>query len=186
MTLAIAHNEFTKQTAVIDAIREVRPPFSPEAVVGEFCALLKTYNVGTVAGDTYAGEWPREQFGKFGVHYELAAKPKSELYTDLLPLLNSRRIDLLDHPKLMSQLLGLERRTARGGKDSIDHAPGAHDDVANAVAGAAHLCVVKGVYDVRAIADGLLGRTPADPHGIEHWRRMRLQAYLFSGGAIRL
>jgi hypothetical protein len=28
------------------------------------------------------------------------------------------------------------RRTARGGRDSIDHAPGAHDDVANAVAGA--------------------------------------------------
>src|SRR5262249_19712611 len=26
--------------------------------------------------------------------------------------------------------------TARGGRDSIDHAPGAHDDIANAVAGA--------------------------------------------------
>jgi hypothetical protein len=34
------------------------------------------------------------------------------------------------------QLLGLERRTARGGRDSIDHAPGAHDDIANAAAGA--------------------------------------------------
>jgi hypothetical protein len=37
---------------------------------------------------------------------------------------------------LVSQLHGLERRTARGGKDSIDHGPGQHDDVANAVAGA--------------------------------------------------
>ena len=27
------------------------------------------------------------------------------------------------------------RRTARGGRDSIDHAPGGHDDLANAVAG---------------------------------------------------
>jgi hypothetical protein len=34
------------------------------------------------------------------------------------------------------QLTSLERRTARGGKDSIDHVPGAHDDLANAVAGA--------------------------------------------------
>ena len=42
---------------------------------------------------------------------------------------------LLDHPRLIAQLGGLERRTARGGKDSIDHAPGAHDDVANAAAG---------------------------------------------------
>ena len=34
------------------------------------------------------------------------------------------------------QLCGLERRVARSGKDSIDHAPGGHDDVGNAVAGA--------------------------------------------------
>jgi hypothetical protein len=32
-------------------------------------------------------------------------------------------------------VVALERRTARGGRDSIDHAPGARDDVANAVAG---------------------------------------------------
>jgi hypothetical protein len=44
---------------------------------------------------------------------------------------------LLDNAKLIAQLCSLERRTARGGKDSIDHPPGgAHDDVANAVAGA--------------------------------------------------
>jgi hypothetical protein len=30
----------------------------------------------------------------------------------------------------------LERRTSRGGKDSVDHPPGSHDDVANAAAGA--------------------------------------------------
>jgi hypothetical protein len=36
----------------------------------------------------------------------------------------------------LMQLTSLERRTSRAGKDSIDHAPGAHDDVANAVAGA--------------------------------------------------
>jgi hypothetical protein len=34
------------------------------------------------------------------------------------------------------QLAGLERRTTRGGKDSVDHSPGAKDDLANAVAGA--------------------------------------------------
>ena len=39
------------------------------------------------------------------------------------------------YARLLAQIVGLERRTARGGRDSIDHAPGAHDDVANAVAG---------------------------------------------------
>jgi predicted PurR-regulated permease PerM len=38
-----------------------------------------------------------------------------------------------------AQLVGLERRVTRGGRDSIDHAPNSHDDLANAVAGAADL-----------------------------------------------
>ena len=58
------------------------------------------------------------------------------LYANALPLLNSRRVELLDHPRLQAQLLGLERRTARGGRDSIDHAGGGHDDLANAACGA--------------------------------------------------
>ena len=76
-----------------------------------------------------------EQFRKHGIVYETAPKPKSDLYRDLLPLVNSKLVDLVDHPKLTSQLASLERRTARGGRDSIDHAPGAHDDIANAVSG---------------------------------------------------
>lgn len=43
---------------------------------------------------------------------------------------------LLASQRLIAQLLGLERNTSRGGKDSIDHARGGHDDVANAAAGA--------------------------------------------------
>jgi hypothetical protein len=53
----------------------------------------------------------------------------------MLPILNSRQCQLLDIKRLISQFHGLERRTARGGKDSIDHGPGQHDDIANAVAG---------------------------------------------------
>jgi hypothetical protein len=51
-------------------------------------------------------------------------------------LLNSRMAELLDNARLVAQLCQLERRTARSGKDSIDHVPGGHDDVCNAVAGA--------------------------------------------------
>ena len=38
---------------------------------------------------------------------------------------------------MINQFCGLERRVARGGRDSIDHAPGAHDDLANCIAGLA-------------------------------------------------
>jgi hypothetical protein len=63
------------------------------------------------------------------------------LYVDLLPLINSARVALLDQPKMLNQLLALERRTARGGKDSVDHPSGQHDDHINAVAGAAVFAV---------------------------------------------
>jgi hypothetical protein len=146
MTVALAYNDLARQAVVVAALREVPAPFGPEAVVEEFAKLLKSYRCFSVVGDRYAGAWPVEQFHKFGVRYESSARPKSELYTDLLPLINSARIELLDHPRLLNQLANLERRTARGGRDSIDHPPGAHDDVANAVAGAASLCVMRGSH----------------------------------------
>ena len=90
----------------------------------------------TVTGDRYSGMWPRERFEVHGIEYETADKNRSELYLELLPAINSGRVELLDLPPLISQLQGLERRTSRAGRDSIDHPPGSHDDVANAVAGA--------------------------------------------------
>jgi hypothetical protein len=129
---------------VIDALRERRPPFSPDAVCGEFSALLKSYRVTTVHGDRYAGEWPRERFRERDIGYEPSALAKSDLYRDLLPTLNARRIDLLDDKRLQAQLVGLERRTARSGRDGIDHMPGSHDDCANAVAGVASLLAASG------------------------------------------
>jgi hypothetical protein len=66
---------------------------------------------------------------------------KSQLYSAFLPHLNSGKVELLDSARLINQLCQLERRTARGGRDSIDHPAGAsyHDDLANCVAG---LCSV--------------------------------------------
>jgi hypothetical protein len=64
-----------------------------------------------------------------------------------LPAINSRKLDLLDHDRLVAQLCSLERRTARGGKDSIDHAPGGHDDLCNAAAGAVAALATGSSYD---------------------------------------
>ena len=134
MTLAIAHNE--DGVGVLDAVRERRPPFSPEAVVEEFSELMRSYRLSSVMGDRYAGEWPRERFREHGIHYRLADRTKSQYYSALLPILNSGKAQLLDNDRLVNQLILLERRVSRGGKDSIDHPPKCHDDVANAVAGA--------------------------------------------------
>jgi hypothetical protein len=134
MTLCVAHQE--QDRTILDALREVRPPFSPESVVRDFATLLKTYHVSTVRGDRYAGEWPRERFREHGIEYKLSDRPASDLFRDILPLLNSARIELLDLPRLTTQFSALERRTTRNGRDSISHPPGGHDDAANAAAGA--------------------------------------------------
>jgi hypothetical protein len=137
MTLAIGHSQLSadKSIAVLDAIREIKAPFSPDEAVKEFAALLKTYGIRSVRGDRYSAEWCASAFRKVGVEYRAADLSKSEIYRDFLPRLNSGEIDLLDNARLITQLLSLERRTARGGRDSIDHPVGGRDDIANAVAG---------------------------------------------------
>ena len=137
MTLAICHRE--GERVVVDCVRERRPPFSPDDVVFECTATLRAYRVMAVRGDRYGGDWPAERFRAHGITYEPAQQTKSDLYRDLLPLLNSGRVELLDNLRLTTQLAGLERRVARGGRDSIDHGPAGHDDLANAVAGAVAL-----------------------------------------------
>ena len=135
-TLAISHYDEDKDKCILDAIREVQPPFSPEEVTKEFAAVIKSYSIPTVIGDRYGGEWPRERFLEHGIVYEPADKVKSDIYREMLPLINSGKVELLEHKRMVNQFLILERRTRRGGKDAIDHPPNAHDDVANVVAGA--------------------------------------------------
>ena len=136
MTLGIAHKD--GKTAVLDLVREVRPPFDPETVVKEFVAELKKYNIGVVFGDRYGGKWVESTFTKNGIGYVAADWSKSQIYLDVVPQFNAGRIKLLDHDRLKHQLVSLERRVTRGGRDIVDHPPGAnqHDDVANAACGA--------------------------------------------------
>jgi hypothetical protein len=143
--LAIAHDETRKVEgevvtfAVLDKVREWVPKFDPEEVSKEVVQICKDFGVRKVIGDAYGGEWPRDPLKKKGIDYELSKMSRSELYLALAPVVNSRRCEILDaehHKKMVNQLCNLERRTGRTGKDSIDHPPGSHDDVANAVAGA--------------------------------------------------
>jgi hypothetical protein len=134
MTLAIGHKDGA--VVVVDALREIKPPFSPEFAISQLVHLLKGYHVYTVEGDNFGGEFAREPLKKHGISYVLAKKPKSDLYSHhLLPMLNSGRVDLLDHPRANAQIIALECHTARAGRDKIDHPPGGHDDLSNAIAG---------------------------------------------------
>ena len=95
---------------------------------------------------------------------------------DLLPLVNSQRIELLDNPRLISQLISLERRAARSGKDSSDHPPGGHDDLINSVAGLASTLLAKS--DDQRFWEVMSGITDDDPHGIRAWRMLRFAEHI--------
>jgi hypothetical protein len=136
-TLAIAHSEGDR--VIIDCLREWPAPFSPPVIVSELSQVLRQYQLRRCTGDRYAAAWVVEAFRAVHVTYEHSELTRSECYLELLPLLNSRRISLLDNSRAINQIVNLERRTARSGRDSIDDSPGAKDDLGNALAGAAAL-----------------------------------------------
>jgi hypothetical protein len=134
MTLAIARRDGAK--AVLCRVVEWKPPFSPDAATAECCQVLKEYGLATVIGDNYAASWPVERFRHNGVRYVRSDKAKSDIYLAFLPLLNSQRVELLDHARTNRQLLGLERSKSNLGRETITHQRNAHDDLINSASGA--------------------------------------------------
>jgi hypothetical protein len=86
----------------------------------------------------------------------------------------------------------LERCTSRGGKDSIDHPSGAHDDIANAVAGALVVASKVNADDEMSFAipqivyaNGGSSPTPnprIPPHWLKENQYEPWQAYTLGGG----
>jgi hypothetical protein len=134
MTLGIAFKQ--DDIAVLACLRETKPPFSPAAVVAEYAQVLHKYGCKEVTGDAYGSGWVEEPFRNLGIRYKQSEKNRSEIYLEGLAAINSKQVSLLDNPKLVQQLVSLERRTSRSGKDSVDHRNGAHDDLANSGMGA--------------------------------------------------
>jgi hypothetical protein len=135
-TMAIGHVE--GDVGILDVLLEKRPPFASgiDDVVSEFCAVLREYGLHECVGDRYAAGFTVEAFRKHGVEYRHSDMTTSDYFSGFLPILNSRRAQLLDHKRLAAQLCSLERRPSRiGAKDSISHPFGGHDDCAAAVAG---------------------------------------------------
>jgi hypothetical protein len=156
--LCIGHRE--GGTVVIDLIREYKSPHNPDHVVSLMVNELHRYHVNRVVGDSYSAEWCKTAFETRSIRYAKStknpwaksplaqeARPKSQLYLELLPILCSGGIELLDHPLLIQQLCGLERKTRSGGRDVVDHGPNGHDDICNTVAG---LCVTCAQHKSRA------------------------------------
>ena len=135
-TMAVGHLE--GDIGILDVLLEKRPPFVSgiDDVVSEFCAVLRAYGLFECVGDRYAAGFTVETFRRQGVEYRHSDMTTSDYFSGFLPILSSRRAQLLDHKRLAAQLCSLERRPSRiGAKDLISHPFGGHDDCAAAVAG---------------------------------------------------
>ena len=116
---------------------------------------------------------------RHGIGYEVASKSKSDLYVAFLPLLTSQMVELVDQPRLIQQIAGLERRTARGGRDTVDHPPNGHDDLANVVAGVSAMFASQSRYDTSL---AWVGDEPLD---LQRQEQLRFNRYVMSGGMLR-
>lgn len=130
-TLGIAH--WTGERAVLDVVinQGTVVPFNPRLAVARFAAMCTRYRCREVHGDAYAGTTFRHDFADCGIDYIVAKENRTDLYENLEVALNANQVELLDLPKLRSEMMTIVRRGA-----SLDHMPGRHDDWATAAAGA--------------------------------------------------
>jgi hypothetical protein len=143
-TAAIGHRE--DHVCVIDALYEKRAPFASDATIADVAALANSYGVHTVRGDDYGADLTVAAFRRHGIAYRNlrlgdadgnnGKLNRSEIYLNVTSLFTAGRVRLPDSPRLVHQLISLERRASRSsGHDTVDHPPGGHDDLANAACG---------------------------------------------------
>ncbi len=135
MALCIGHKEQNSRKVVIDFLKQWKPPCNPLVVIRCMADELKRYHLGRVTGDNYSAEFNVQTFRNNGIAYVRSDKNKSELYLELIGPIVAQEVELPDREDLVAQIASLERRTRSGGRDSIDHPSGGHDDLANVVAG---------------------------------------------------
>jgi hypothetical protein len=131
-TLGIAHWDGTK--AVLDLLinQVTAPPFNPRIDgVARFATACRRYHCKTVNGDSYAGMTFRHDFAECGIDYIVCKQTRTDLYENLEVALNAGQVELLDLPKLRSEMMTIIRKGT-----SLNHMAGRHDDWATSAAGA--------------------------------------------------
>jgi hypothetical protein len=143
-TAAVGHREAS--LLIVDALFEKRAPFDSDATIAEVANLLDGYGVSSARGDDYGADLTVAAFRRHGLAYRSlklgdadgrqGKLSRSEIYLNSVGLFTAGRVKLPDNPRLVHQLISLERRASRSsGHDAVDHPAGAHDDLANACCG---------------------------------------------------
>lgn len=144
-TFAIGHK--SGSTVVIDRLLSWRGKSSPlnsDAVLDEIAAAAHEYGVRELTSDQYAVIPLADGLRKRGVFLRgqpLTNELKADIYGTLKRALNLGEVELLDDPRLASELVHLQMRPTPSGKPKIGAAAGHHDDLAMVVATVVHSLV---------------------------------------------
>ena len=168
---------------VIDLVRGTDGKFDPQAVTAQYAELLKEYRIGSVTGDNYAAQWVAGAWRDTNISYVQSDIPKSQIYLESLPLFTRGLVRLPDHARLLKELRLLERQTHRGGKDSVDHPRGHHDDYANSVCGVLRtLSNYLGFSLEKMLDDGEENTRARQLSEADQWHQFRLHQYMRANG----
>ena len=133
---AVAFESVDDLVIELAAVRRWAPPFSPSAVVKEAAELAASYGISEITIDRFAPGLVADVFSEHGIRCTVMERDTSAAFVELLALINSQRVRLLDVPALLRELQQLERRAGSSGRDIVSHPMRGHDDVAAAAAGA--------------------------------------------------
>ena len=136
--VAIGHMAVDRErgeVCVIDALGETVSPFNPFDAVAAAAKMMRDYGINFCHGDSYAGDWPLSAFGRVGISYMKAPLTTSENYLHSMPLWTSSHVVMLDVPRAVDQICNLQRKLQPGGRETVTHPRGAHDDLACVIAG---------------------------------------------------
>jgi hypothetical protein len=180
-TLAIAHQE--GEHFALDVVRGTTGKFDPQKVTADYATLLKEYRIGSVVGDNYASQWVAGAWRDTGIAYVQSDIPKSQIYLECLPLFTRGLVRLPDHTKLLRELRLLERTAHRGGRESVDHPRGAHDDYANACCGVLRtLSNYLGFSIETMLDDGEEATQARQLSEADQWHQFRLHQFMRANG----
>jgi hypothetical protein len=142
-TLCLVHKE--GERIIVDVVRGRRGSHDPAVAATDYAVLARQYGCRSICGDNYAKEWVAGAYRAAGLEYKRSPLVRSDLYLEGQVLFTRGLVSIPDHPQLLRELRLLERRTARLGRDSVNHGVGGSDDFANALFGALHMTAASGL-----------------------------------------
>lgn len=118
-----------------------KEPLVFESVCEEIARILKSYDINVLFGDQHCAVVIQQTFLKLGItfrEFNVSARTKMDVFSNLKHLLIGKKIQLPDDPKLLSQFRSLREHKMANGNVEIRSGHGAKDDLVFAAALAAY------------------------------------------------